>query len=135
MSDSRNSINFNLKSLVVDDNIVHQNLSSHILKSLGCDVDTASDGKEGWEKFEINEYDIVFMDLNMPVMDGYEAIKKIREIMSKRAHKSKIITITSNSTQADKVLCNKIGVDHYITKPMKTENIKDVLEILFPRSK
>lgn len=131
MPDQKNTISFNLKSLVIDDNAVSQDLAAFILNSLGCKVDVAGDGFEALKKFEENDYDVVFVDLVMPIMDGYQFAEKVIEIMSSWEKKIKIIAITANGSDSDKKLCKKIGIDHYITKPMRNGDIRRALESFF----
>lgn len=102
----------NRKILVVDDerNIVE--IIKFNLKKEGYDVVTASDGKEGMEKAFLEQPDLILLDIMMPVMDGYEACKKIREKLD-----TPIIMLTARAEEVDKVLGLELGADDYVTKP------------------
>ena len=114
-----------LNILLVEDNRINRFMAEEMLKKLGCETDTASDGKEAVEKCKNNDYDIVFMDCQMPVMDGYEAtgIIKRNNITS-----SPIIAFTANAMAGDREKCLEAGMDDYITKPIRSEEMKRMID-------
>jgi len=109
--------------LVVEDNLINQKVSKATLQNLGYEVDLAENGKIAVDKFSKNHYDIVLMDIQMPVMDGIQATREIRQIEKKlknrkRAH---IVALTANSMMDDKRKCEEAGVDSYLSKPFNLE--------------
>lgn len=113
------------KTLVVEDFIINQELVKEILEMMECIVDVAENGIEALELYEPGKYDVIFMDVQMPEMDGYDATKKIREI--EESNLTPIIAITANALDGDKEKCIESGMDDYISKPIKAEDIKDAL--------
>lgn len=104
--------------LLVEDNLINQKIAVQFLYKWGAKVEVANNGKEGVEMLEKDDYDIVLMDLNMPIMDGYEATQAIRAHTDDRISKTKIIALTADAfTEVrDRVL--GAGMDDYITKPI-----------------
>jgi CheY-like chemotaxis protein len=119
--------NFSLKILLADDNIVNQNLVKIMLNKAGHKVELASNGSEAIEKLSItnDDFDLIFMDIQMPVMDGLEATKVIR---SKGYGDVPIIAMTASAMEEDRVMCLKAGMDGYLTKPVRMEVVKEVIE-------
>ena len=120
---------FNLKALVVEDNSVNQKIIIHTLKNLGIRCDTAENGKEAVEMFKKSHYDIVFMDIQMPVMNGMVATKEIikYEKLNKLAH-TPIVAVTTNSLKGDRESCLEVGMDEYIAKPINTHKFISVIK-------
>jgi CheY-like chemotaxis protein/signal transduction histidine kinase len=109
------------KVLLVEDNVINQKI---VLLSLNKQVnliDVASNGKQAVEMFVIKQYDLILMDILMPVMDGLMATKKIREIESISDRHIPIIAVTANALAGDRENCLAAGVDEYIAKPFTTE--------------
>lgn len=117
-------VNDKLTCLVVEDNPLNTMLLTRILSLLGLSYDCAENGKVACDMVSENQYDIVFMDLNMPVMDGFEAIKKIRSDLNKVMP---IIVITANTSQNDIERVYEYGANLHIHKPISQQAIKDVL--------
>ena len=115
-----------LKILLVEDNIVNQKVALKFLEKLGYTADIADDGMEAIEKVESNNYQIVFMDLLMPKLDGIETTKIIREKFSGK-NSPKIIAMTADSMVNDRQTCIDAGMDDYINKPVRIEELKDIL--------
>ena len=105
----------NLTVLVVEDVKLNQLLMRIILEDLGIAVDMAENGKIALEMLKINQYDIIFMDLQMPEMNGYEATEYIRNTMNSQVP---IIALTADVTTVDVEKCKAIGMDDYISKPI-----------------
>jgi CheY-like chemotaxis protein len=114
-----------LKILLVDDNRVNQRLSVLIFSQLGLTCDVASNGKDAFELVQVIEYDLIFMDIHMPVMDGMEATKLIRafERNSKTLHRATIIALTGSEFNENKDLCLEVGMDDFIEKPIRVESL------------
>lgn len=111
--------------LVVEDNDQNQEIAKELLEKVGICVDIASNGAEALEKIKKREYDAVLMDCQMPVMDGYEATKILRE--DERYKGIPIIAMTANSMQSDKEQCLLVGMNDVITKPVDIKNFYGVL--------
>lgn len=119
----------NKKVLLVEDNLVNQKLMAKYLEKIGIDYTIAENGKEAIEEFCHHSYDLIFMDENMPIMNGIRATLKIREI-EKRSGVGKrvpIIAITANAMQEDKKRFFASGMDYYLSKPVSKKQILDVL--------
>ena len=116
--------------LLVEDNFVNQKLAIAVLNKLGCSVDLAENGQIALDKLGMNEYDIVFMDCQMPILNGYEATGAVRdqEKSGKRKSHIPIIAMTANAMRGDREICLKAGMDDYISKPIKKIKIIEVLK-------
>lgn len=116
------------KVLVVEDNSVNQKVARRMLEKLGCVVDMATNGHEAVDLTGRFQYDFVFMDCHMPEMDGYEATRAIRsrELVTQceRVH---IIALTANAMGKDRELCRDAGMDDFISKPVKIEELSRAL--------
>jgi PAS domain S-box-containing protein len=122
--------NKNAKILVVEDNLLNQKLSVKMLNKAGYNCDIANNGKEAVEAFKNKKFDIIFMDCQMPVMDGYEAtfeIRKLEKESDESAHVP-IIALTANIMQVDVNSCQKAGMDDYLSKPVDYNNFIRMLE-------
>lgn len=118
-----------IRILVAEDNPVNQKVALRILEKLGYSPDLAEDGMEAVEKVRRTPYDIVFMDCQMPGMDGYEASKLIRSEAGRPANPSlAIIAMTANAMKGDREQCLKAGMDDYIAKPVTPDALSAVLE-------
>lgn len=113
--------------LVVEDNIVNQKVLSAHLKKLGHDVVVAENGKVALEALENQQFQCVFMDCQMPVMDGFDATRNIRESSESYAT-IPIVAVTANVMSTDRQKCLDAGMDDYVQKPYNRETIKLMLE-------
>jgi two-component system, sensor histidine kinase and response regulator len=111
--------------LLVEDNFVNQKVAVRFLERLGCTVEVASNGAEGVAACQQRQFDIVLMDLQMPVMDGMTATRKIREWETSRH--IPIIALTANAMTGDRELCEAAGMDGYLTKPIEVERLRNIL--------
>jgi CheY-like chemotaxis protein len=108
-----------LKVLLVEDNLINQKITLLTLKPLVNSIDTASNGKEALDKFGTSNYDLILMDIQMPVMNGLVATEKIRALESSTNSHVHIIAITANAMIGDKEKCLSAGIDDYISKPFQ----------------
>ncbi|MCP3687769.1 MAG: response regulator, partial [Gammaproteobacteria bacterium] len=115
--------------LLVEDNVVNQNIALAVLENkLGYHTDAAANGKEAVESLERFDYDLVLMDCQMPVMDGYEATGTIRNLNSDvRNHNIPIVAMTANAMQGDRKKCLDAGMDDYVTKPININELADTI--------
>jgi signal transduction histidine kinase/ActR/RegA family two-component response regulator/HPt (histidine-containing phosphotransfer) domain-containing protein len=114
--------------LVAEDNPVNQEVCSAILECLGCRVDMVSNGREAVEAMQRTTYDLVFMDCQMPEMDGIEATRIIRESEEKRGGHTTIVALTAHAMEGYRDYCVKQGMDDYLAKPFTIEAMREVLE-------
>ena len=111
--------------LLAEDNKVNQKVAVRLLEKLGCRVDVAGNGLQAVEMALRHSYDMIFMDCQMPEMDGYEATQVIRQ---KQTQHIPIIAMTANAMQGDKEKCLNIGMDDYVSKPVKPASVKAMLD-------
>jgi len=116
-----------LRILVAEDNAINQQVVVAILAKLGHRADVAGDGVEALELLERSEYDAVFMDVQMPRIDGLEAARQIRALEGDKRHVP-IIAMTANALQGDREICLEAGMDDYITKPIDRTRVKALLD-------
>ena len=119
---------FNAKVLLVDDNHINQKVAGNFLQKLDVTVDFCDNGKDALEAINLQDYDLVFMDCHMPVMDGYQATESIRhwEVKNNLPHLP-IVAMTANVLPEEKETCFSIGMDDYLAKPIQQKNIVDIL--------
>lgn len=115
------------KVLVVDDHPINQRLMVSMLDKLGYRADVAEDGNQAVELARKCAYDFIFMDLQMPVMDGLEATSLIRQESSGSPDKTVIIAMTANVMEGIQDRCTAAGMDGYISKPLKLSSIKQMI--------
>ncbi|MCA9449697.1 MAG: response regulator, partial [Candidatus Omnitrophica bacterium] len=117
---------FDARILVVEDNQSNQFVAKAVLGLFGCRIDLASNGMEGIEKYFENEYDLVFMDCFMPVVDGFEATRRIRDKEPIGSRKP-IVAMTAHAVEGARDQCLEAGMDDYLTKPLRLPNVREVL--------
>jgi len=119
----------NLRILLAEDNEVNQQVALGLLKKFGLKADIARNGSEAVNALMARDYDLVFMDVQMPVMDGFEATSRIRDPHSGvRNPAVKIIAMTANAMQGDREACLDGGMDDYISKPVTAQTLGQVLQ-------
>lgn len=121
-----NSIS-NIKILLVEDNDINRKVFIAMLKERNLECDISLNGKEAIEAIKSNEYDIVFMDCHMPIMDGYEATRIIRQLDSDKKNVY-IVAMTANAMEGDKEKCILSGMDDYISKPIDSKKMFRMIE-------
>ena len=115
-----------LSILIVDDNKINQFFLIELLKKKGYEVDTALNGREAVNMQSDHSYDLIFMDISMPEMDGLEAMGLIRGDDT-LLHQPLIIAMTANALEHDRERCIEAGADDYLSKPVRIESIQDAL--------
>jgi PAS domain S-box-containing protein len=121
---------FDGRVLVVEDNVVNQKVAVRFLERMGCSVRVADHGEAGVAAFLEERFDVILMDLQMPVMDGLTATRRIRDLEGadqKRA-RTPIVALTANAMQGDQERCEAAGMDGYLTKPIEVDRLRDTLE-------
>ncbi len=117
-----------LSVLLTEDNPVNQLTATTMLKKLGHKVDVANNGLEALEKLAKNDYDIVFMDVQMPEMDGMTATARIRDDEKESGKHIPIVAMTAHAMQGDREKCLDGGMDEYVSKPIRRKDLKAVIE-------
>ena len=117
-----------LKILLVEDNLINQKITLLTLKPLVHSIDTASNGKEALDRFGTSNFDLILMDIQMPVMSGLVAAEKIRALESSTSSHVPIIAITANAMIGDKEKCLSAGIDDYISKPFQPAALIDKIK-------
>jgi CheY-like chemotaxis protein len=113
--------------LVVEDHPINQQLMRAILEKMGCHIEMAENGEIALELLEKRKYELIFMDIQMPVMDGYETTRQIL-LRYPAEERPVIIAMTANALQGDKERSLAIGMDAYITKPIRSDIIEKAIE-------
>jgi PAS domain S-box-containing protein len=113
--------------LLVEDNPINQRVARRFLERLGCEVQVVGDGAQAIEAFQRGTYGFILMDMQMPVMDGIEATRGIRELEAGRA-RTPIVALTANAMMGTLERCLEAGMDDYLTKPLDISRLQDVLD-------
>lgn len=121
-----------LRVLLVEDNPVNQMVATAILQKLGHSVELAANGLLAVDCWRREEWDVVLMDCQMPVMDGYEATRQIRALESSLGRHTRIVAITAHAMPEDQQKCIEAGMDDYITKPLNLLDLQRVLSQPLP---
>jgi signal transduction histidine kinase/CheY-like chemotaxis protein len=131
---SRELPQFTARVLVVEDNAINQIVAQGLLKKFGVQVDLAANGEEALNSLENLPFDLVFMDCQMPVMDGYEATQQIRHSESKVLNREiTIIAMTANSMEGDREKCLAVGMNDFISKPVNPNKVQEALIRWLPK--
>jgi len=112
--------------LVVEDNRINQKVLSHQLINLGYAIEVAENGEEAVAKVKSRRYDLIFMDVQMPVMDGFQATQEIRSL-GEDSSSIPIIAVTANAFQSEREKCFSSGMDDYLTKPVDRDLLQESL--------
>ena len=113
--------------LLAEDNPVNQKVACKMLEKLGYRVDVASNGQEAVADHERMRYPLIFMDCQMPEVDGFEATALIRKMEGRSAH-TPIVAMTANAMQGDRERCLDAGMDDYVAKPVRPKDLQTVLD-------
>ena len=120
------SKHYPLRILIAEDNAINQRLTERVLEKLGYKPEFAEDGKEAVHAVKQKTFDLILMDVQMPIMDGLEATRQIRLL---DGDQPVIIAMTANAMQGDREECLQAGMDDYISKPVKLEMLVERLEV------
>jgi len=116
-----------LKILLAEDNVINQKVASRLLQQFGYHIDVSSNGKEAVDAVSHQHYDLVFMDMQMPEMDGLEATRRICAHFNP-PERPYIVAMTANAMKEDREHCLAAGMDDYLSKPVRAEDLKSAIE-------
>jgi CheY-like chemotaxis protein len=115
--------------LLVEDNAINVQVAARQLRYIGCEVTSVDNGKAAVEILERQQFDVVFMDCNMPVMDGFTATRHIRQReLGQQRRRTVIVAMTANAAESDRERCLDAGMDDFVSKPVVIEALKEVLD-------
>ena len=126
------SINFKLRILLAEDNLVNQKVALKMLKILGYDADVAANGKEVLQMLEKIPYDLILMDCQMPILDGLETTREIhrwQESFFASRRRPVVVAMTANAMKEDRQMCLDAGMDDYLSKPVLKEKLAATLKL------
>jgi PAS domain S-box-containing protein len=115
------------KVLLVEDNAINQRVARRFLERLGCEVHVVGDGQQAVERYQREAFGFILMDMQMPVMDGIEATRRIRELEAGTS-RTPIVALTANAMMGTLERCLEAGMDDYLTKPLDISRLQDVLD-------
>jgi len=127
-TEERPALATGLQVLLVDDNAVNRKVASRLLERHGLVVTMAVDGRDAVEKWSAAEFDLVFMDVQMPVLDGFQATAEIRALEAARGRHTPILAMTAHAMTGDRERCLQAGMDDYLTKPVQPDALQEALE-------
>jgi len=117
-----------LSVLLVEDNMVNRTLALEMLQRLGCDAMHAGNGVEALDALEKQDFDVVLMDCQMPVMDGFIATRKLREReLVKKKEPTRVVALTANALAGDREACLAAGMNDYLAKPFTLAQLRNIL--------
>jgi len=123
---NRNILNYQI--LLVEDNLVNQAVSEEMLLSMGASVNIAENGEIAYQMVKENRYDLILMDCQMPIMDGFEATRKIREYETvTNVPPTPIIALTANALKGDRDKCLNVGMNEYLSKPFNSQELYNTI--------
>ncbi len=121
--------------LLAEDNVINQKVAVHILKKSGHKVSVANNGQEALRTLNKDRFDLILMDVQMPEMDGFEATASIRKKEKKTGFHMPIIAMTAHAMKGDRERCIEAGMDDYIAKPIKAEEVMEKIDRVISRMK
>lgn len=134
VSNARTNSQPSISVLLAEDNVINQKVAVRMLQKLNCTVDIAEDGSKAVEFASQNTYDLILMDCQMPVMDGYEATETIRRAEQGTGKHTPIIALTADAMDMDKKKCLDCGMDEHIGKPIGRDALRNVVQHYAKRS-
>ncbi|ACH37096.1 response receiver histidine kinase response regulator [Citrifermentans bemidjiense Bem] len=127
MAAAREVRKFNARVLLAEDNPVNCEVAFAMIAALGCQVDVAQDGREAVEAFTRQPYDLIFMDCQMPEMDGYQATRAIRQRELGSGRHTTVIALTAHAMAGAREHCLSAGMDDYLSKPFNLEQLQELI--------
>lgn len=118
--------------LVAEDNVVNQMVACKMLERAGHTVDCAVNGAQAVSQYQNNRYDLILMDLQMPQMDGCQAARRIRQLEKEKGGHVCIVALTAHAMKGDREQCLQAGMDHYLSKPLRSQELYTLLKEIFP---
>ncbi|MFT5291113.1 MAG: two-component system sensor histidine kinase/response regulator [Planctomycetota bacterium] len=122
-----------LRVLLAEDNRINQLVAGKILERAGYVYDLAGDGAEVLDALKKKDYDVILMDCQMPVMDGFEATRQVRALAGADARPIHIVALTANAMKGDRERCLQAGMDDYLTKPVRPADLIALLDVVTRR--
>jgi CheY-like chemotaxis protein len=113
--------------LVAEDNAINQKIVSFQLKKMGFEIDMTENGQEALERYNSGSYDLIILDIQMPVLDGYQVAKAIRSREKNTSMHAPIIALTANAMKGDRELYLEAGMDGYVSKPFTFETLQETI--------
>lgn len=117
----------NIRVLVAEDNIISSHLIESILKKRGCEISLATNGEDAVELYKTKHFDLILMDVLMPITDGFSATRKIKELEKELNRNTPIIALTAHAIDGFKELCLEAGMNGYLSKPVRMNDIYEIL--------
>lgn len=116
-----------IKILVAEDNEANQFLIKAITKTMDWEITLVDDGEQAVEAYKQQSFDLIMMDVQMPVLNGYEATRLIRKLEAEKGTHTPIVALTAYAMKSDKDSCIEAGMDDYISKPFKRQQFLDMV--------
>ena len=127
--DAKRGATYSGRVLLVEDNAINQRVARRFLERLGCEVQVVGDGRQAVDAYRAQQLQFILMDMQMPVMDGLEATRRIRELEQTGGPKrTPIVALTANAMMGTLERCLEAGMDDYLTKPLDISRLQDVLD-------
>ena len=117
-----------LRIMIAEDNVINRAVAAGILEKQGHSLVHVENGREAVEATAREAFDLIFMDVQMPEMDGFEATRRIREMEQSNGHRTPIVAMTAHAMTGDRERCLAIGMDDYIAKPIRKEDLLRIIE-------
>jgi PAS domain S-box-containing protein len=118
-----------LAVLIAEDNLVNQRLAAKLVERMGHSVTLAANGREAFDAWQAGGIDVILMDVQMPEVDGFEATRRIRAAENGGGRRTPIIALTAHTLEGDKDRCLAAGMDGYVTKPVRTDELADAIRL------
>jgi two-component system, sensor histidine kinase and response regulator len=128
LSSQIRSARYRGRVLLTEDNPVNQKVAARFLERLGCSVQIAADGAQAVQACQRERFELILMDLQMPVMDGLTATRQIRMLPTELAQPTPIVALTANAMVGQSESCLSAGMSGFLTKPIDIDRLKEVLE-------
>ena len=125
---ARDEAELELNVLVAEDDVVNQMVVVQMLELMDCRVDVANDGNAALASASSGDYDLIFMDCHMPVMDGFESTRRIRAFEGSGKRRTPIVALTADTLASDRERCRDAGMDDFITKPVSSSILASTIE-------